>query len=140
MLPSRSQPTTTTRSPAMAALAGLVPCALDGDQADVAVVLAVRRVEGADGEQPGIFALAAGIGLQRDAGETGGRLQPGGQAVDQRLDSPRSARAGANGWRSANPGSVTGIISAVAFSFMVQEPSGIMLRFSATSLSSRRLR
>ena len=25
-----SQPTTTTRSPAMAALAGLVPCALDG--------------------------------------------------------------------------------------------------------------
>ena len=34
------------------------------------------------------------------------------------------------------PGSVTGTISAVAFSFIVQDPSGIMLRFSATSLSS----
>ncbi len=30
MLPSRSQPTTTTCKPAIAALAGLVPCALDG--------------------------------------------------------------------------------------------------------------
>ena len=41
---------------------------------------------------------------------------------------------------SEKPGRVTGIISAVAFSFMVQEPSGIMLRFSATSRSSSRLR
>jgi len=40
----------------------------------------------------------------------------------------------------AKPGRVIGIICAVAFSFMVQEPSGIMLRFSATSLSSRLLR
>ena len=40
----------------------------------------------------------------------------------------------------AKPGRVMGIISAVAFSFMVQEPSGIMLRLSAMSLSSRRLR
>ncbi len=48
--------------------------------------------------------------------------------------------AGANGCMSENPGSVIGTISAVAFSFMVQLPSGIMLRFSATSRSSNRLR
>ena len=37
---------------------------------------------------------------------------------------------------SAKPGQVIGSISAVAFSFMVQEPSGIMPRFSAMSRSS----
>ena len=41
---------------------------------------------------------------------------------------------------SEKPGSVTGIISAVAFSFIVQDPSGIMLRFSAMSRSSSRFR
>ncbi len=41
---------------------------------------------------------------------------------------------------SVKPGSVIGIISAEAFSFIVQEPSGIMLRFSAMSFSSSRLR
>ncbi len=41
---------------------------------------------------------------------------------------------------SAKPGIVTGTISAVAFSFIVQEPSGIIDRFSATSWSSSRLR
>ncbi len=39
----------------------------------------------------------------------------------------------------AKAGQVTGIISVVAFSFMVQEPSGIIARFSAMSrLSSLR--
>ena len=37
-------------------------------------------------------------------------------------------------------GQVIGIISAAAFSFIVHDPSGIMLRFSATSLSSSRFR
>jgi hypothetical protein len=36
---------------------------------------------------------------------------------------------------SANSGQVMGIISLVALSFMVQLPSGIMLRSSARSLS-----
>jgi hypothetical protein len=35
-----------------------------------------------------------------------------------------------------NSGQVTGIISLVAFSFMVHEPSGIMVRSSARSLSA----
>ena len=34
------------------------------------------------------------------------------------------------------PGQVTGIISAAAFSFIVQEPSGIIPRLRAISLSS----
>ena len=37
-----------------------------------------------------------------------------------------------------NSRQVTGIISAVAFSFMVQEPSGIIARSSARSRSARR--
>jgi hypothetical protein len=37
---------------------------------------------------------------------------------------------------SANSGHVTGIISAVAFSFMVQEPSAIIERLSAMSFCS----
>ena len=40
----------------------------------------------------------------------------------------------------AELGQVIGIISVVAFSFMVHEPSGIMLRSSARSLSCRRRR
>ena len=43
--------------------------------------------------------------------------------------------AGAKGCTPANSGQVMGIISLVALSFMVQEPSGIMLRSSARSLS-----
>ena len=41
---------------------------------------------------------------------------------------------------SANSGQVMGAISAAALSFMVHEPSGIMERSSATSLSDRRRR
>ena len=41
---------------------------------------------------------------------------------------------------SANSGQVTGSISVVALSFIVHEPSGIIARSSATSLSARRRR
>ncbi len=54
------------------------------DEADVAMPLAPRAVPGADGEQPGILALAAGIGLQRHRGEAGDARQPGFQLADQR--------------------------------------------------------
>jgi hypothetical protein len=40
----------------------------------------------------------------------------------------------------ANLGQVIGIISLVAFSFIVHEPSGIIERSSARSLSARRRR
>ncbi len=48
---------------------------------------------------------------------------------------PAVSSAGANGCRLANSGQVIGSISVVALSFIVQEPSGIMLRSRAMSLS-----
>jgi hypothetical protein len=48
---------------------------------------------------------------------------------------PRVCPAGANGCRSANSGQVIAAISTAAFSFIVQEPSGIIVRSSARSLS-----
>src|SRR5688500_19717668 len=41
------------------------------DEADIAVGLAFRRMIISDGEETGIFPLAAGIGLQRDRIEAG---------------------------------------------------------------------
>ena len=48
---------------------------------------------------------------------------------------PRVCSAGANGCTSANPGQEMGSISTAAFSFIVQLPSGIIVRSSARSLS-----
>ena len=49
---------------------------------------------------------------------------------------PSAWSAGTKGCSAANPGKVTGIISAVALSFMVQEPSGIIERSRATSFAA----
>ena len=51
---------------------------------------------------------------------------------------PSVCSAGANGCRFAISGQVTGSISEVAFSFMVQEPSGIIEVVSDRSFASRR--
>ena len=107
-----------------------------GDQADVAVRLAARGVVAADRQQPGIFALGAGIGLQRDRVVAGDLAQPLVQVARTARDSPAPARRGANGCSAPNSGQVSGIISAVALSFMVQEPSGIIARSSARSRSA----
>jgi hypothetical protein len=128
---------TTTCMPAICALAGLVPWALEGIRQMLRWPWPRLRVVGLDDQQAGVFALAAGIGLQADAGVARGLAQPGAQLL-------RPARialqlvGGANGWTLANSGQVMGIISLVALSFMVQLPSGIMLRSSARSLSDRR--
>ena len=50
--------------------------------------------------------------------------------------SPAVSDAGANGCWRANSGQVIGSISAAALSFIVHEPSGIMLRSKAISLSA----
>ena len=55
-----------------------------GNQADVALRIAAAGVPGADCQQPGIFALAAGVGLQADARVAGGGAQPGAQLLVQR--------------------------------------------------------
>ena len=54
-----------------------------GDQADVALRLPTGGVIGADDEQTCIFALAAGVGLQRHGVEAGDLGEPGLQVVEQ---------------------------------------------------------
>ena len=56
-----------------------------GDQAHLAVRLAARGMIGADREQPGIFALRAGIRLQRDRVIAGDVAQPFFQPLEQRV-------------------------------------------------------
>mgnify|MGYP003693927787 CR=1 FL=1 len=63
--------------------------------------LAARGVIGADREQPGIFALRAGIRLQRDRVIAGDVAQPFFQPREQRVIAAWPARAGANGCRAA---------------------------------------
>ncbi len=56
------------------------------DQAHVALRLPARLVPGLDREQPGVFALRAGVGLQADARIAGGLRQPAAQLlVEQRV-------------------------------------------------------
>ena len=50
--------------------------------------------------------------------------------------SPGVSDAGANGCWRANSGQVIDSISAAALSFIVHDPSGIMLRSKAISLSA----
>ena len=105
-----------------------------GDQADLAVALAARGMVAADRQQPGIFALRAGIRLQRDRVIAGDVAQPFLQPREQRVIA-RGLLARRERMQRANSGQVSGIISVVAFSFMVQEPSGIIARSSARSRS-----
>ena len=113
--------------PAITARPALVPWAEEGMRQTSRSRLAPDVVVGADGQQAGQLALAAGVGLQRDgvvAGDVG--PAPASRRVDQLGDTRQACSAGANGCMSANSGQVTGSISVVAFSFMVQLPSGIM--------------
>ena len=61
--------------PAMTALAAFVPWALDGMRHTVRCCLAAAAVVGADGQQPGELALAAGVGLQAHRVVAGDRHQ-----------------------------------------------------------------
>ena len=105
------------------------------NQADVAAGLAAALVVGANGEQPGVLPLRTGIRLQRHrvvAGESASHSSTSPIS----LRSPGVSEAGANGCCRANSGQVIGSISAAALSFIVHEPSGIMLRSKAISLSA----
>ncbi len=53
------------------------------DQADIAVFRAAAGVIGADRQQPGVFTLGAGIGLQRYGGKAGALGQPALQIGEQ---------------------------------------------------------
>ena len=109
------------------------------DQADVTLV-AARRVVAVDGQQPGQLALRARVRLHRHRRVARDLRQPVLQLRHQLGVALRSGRAGAYGWMVANSGQLIGSISAVALSFMVHEPSGIIVRSRARSLSERRRR
>ena len=73
------------------------------DQADPPMMVAAGVVVGPDGQQPGQFALAAGVRLDGDLGVAGHLGQPGLQGVDQGRRSPGRPATGANGCRLAKP-------------------------------------
>ncbi len=138
-LPSRSQPTTTTFSPAIAALAGLVPCAEDGIRHTSRCCSPRDSCQARITSSPAYSPCEPAFGCSDTAAKpVAAHSQFSSRRI--RVRKPAVWSAGANGWMSAKPGRVIAIISAVAFSFIVQDPSGIMLRFSAMSLSSRRFR
>ncbi len=56
-----------------------------GDQADVAVPFALGRLVAANGDQAGVLALGAGVGLHRDVVVAGDLDQEGRQLVDHLL-------------------------------------------------------
>ena len=101
-------------------------------------VVAAAAVVGGDREQAGELALAARVGLQRHRRVAGELGQPALQVGDQLAAMPAASSRGANGCRSANSGQVIGSISAAALSFIVHEPSGIIVRSSARSASASR--
>ena len=83
-LPRASVATTTTSSPAITALAAFVPWALEGIRQTVRCVVAAGAVVGADRQQPGELALAAGVGLHAHGVVAGDLGQPRLQLGDQR--------------------------------------------------------
>ena len=80
---ARRTPPRPPASPAITALAALVPCALEGMRQTVRCLVAPAAVVGADGEQPGQLALAAGVGLEADGVVAGDGGQPLLELADQ---------------------------------------------------------
>ena len=117
--------------PAITALAALVPCAEDGIRQTVRCSSPLARWYAADGQQAGQLALRAGVGLQGDLVVAGDLGEPLLQLADEREVALRLLGRARRGAAAPNSGQVTGSISVVALSFMVQEPSGIMPRSSA---------
>ena len=105
-----------------------------GNQADVAVSLTDVVQVVADDGQTGILASSTGVGLERHGLETGDGAQPVAHLVDHFEVGVWSA--GAYGWMLQVAAQLNGSISAAAFSFMVQLPSGIIARLSDKSLIS----
>ncbi len=106
------------------------------NQDGIALVVTVSLVEGTDSAQTSVLTGRTRVRLQRDSIVTGNSNQPLAQILnqlvpalslilrDQRVDVRELSKE-------------MGSISAYAFSFMVHEPSGIMVRSSARSLSAR---
>lgn len=78
-----------------------------------------------DGQQPGIFALCTGVGLHTQRIVAGQLYQPLRKLPDH-VQISRRLICRAERVQLGSSGQVIGIISAAAFSFMVQDPSGII--------------
>ena len=100
---------------------------------------AARVVIFANREQAGVFALRAGVRLQRDRREAGDLGEPVSELVAHLAVADRLF-VGRKRMQFANSGHETGNISAVAFSFIVHEPSGIIEVVSERSRDSSRRR
>ena len=105
------------------------------NQANISLSLSALTMIFPNHQQPGVFSLRSGIGLDSHRIEPGNRRQPTLQLKDQ-LTIPGRLSRGANGWIWPSSGQVTGSISAAAFSFIVQDPSGIIEVVSDKSLDS----
>ena len=53
------------------------------DEADIALTLATRLVVGSDDEEAGVFALGAGVGLERHRGKAGDFAEPGFKVLEK---------------------------------------------------------
>ena len=130
MLPSASQATTTTRMPAITALAAFVPCALDGirhtSRSAAPFARWYARIASSPANSPCEPAFGCRLTASYPVTSASQRFR---SSMSRRY--PPTCTSGANGCTWANSGQLIGSISAVALSFIVQEPSGIMPRSSA---------
>ena len=100
---------------------------------------AARREVAADGEEAGVLALRAGIGLQRHRGEAGDLGQHALQ-LGQHVGVAAYLLARRERCIAEKRGQDTGASSAAALSFIVHEPSGIIEWTSERSRFSIRFR
>ena len=134
MSPASVVVTGTTWSPAMAALAGFVPCAESGIRQTLRFpsprLSWYARIISSPVNSP----CEPAFGCRLTAWKPVIAASCASRSAAMRAK-PRCCSGGAKGWTSANSGQVTGSISAVAFSFIVQEPSGIIEVVSERSRS-----
>ncbi len=137
-LPSASHPTTTTCMPAITALAGFVPWALDG----------MRHTSRCDSPRAAWYArMTINPANSPCAPEFGCSETPAKPVTSARsvhnassiARVPSAWSGGQNGCKSLNSGHVMGVNSVAALSFMVHEPSGIIPCIKDKSLFSSSL-
>ncbi len=126
--------------PAITAEAGLVPWADVGMRQTVRWSSPRLRWYARIVSRPVYSPIAPELGCSETAREARDLGDPRAQLLDDRRVARGLRLAGANGCTFAQPGIVTGIISAAALSFIVQLPSGIIACASERSLFSRRFR
>ena len=139
MEPSSALATATTFSPASAADAALVPWADAGmstmSRAPSPLATWNRRMASSPANSP----CEPALGCTDTFAYPVMRARRSSRSA-MSASQPAAWSSGTIGWMPANSGQVIGSIDTAALSFIVQEPSGIMVRSSARSRSDRRRR